>query len=118
MIILEGIFQMKRYFFWVFTLLILPLSIQGKLAEITPLETTAKFKEIMEYHAVYKEFSPEIVKRTLLNYLEELDPTKSYFIEPDIHQWLEPSDTLIKQIQTDFDKGNYRTFGAINTAFA
>lgn len=61
-------------------------------------------------HASHKTFSPLIVKRTLQNYLEELDPTKTYFIESDIETWLEPSDALIKQFISDFSKNNFQAF--------
>ncbi len=70
----------------------------------------------MKAHAVYKELSPLLVKRTLQNYLEELDPNKSYFIEPDIQQWLNPSDQLVQQILDDFHKSNFSVYYQINDA--
>ncbi len=95
-----------------------PLFAYCKVAEVTPQQTTAKLREIMKAHATYKELTPELIKRTLLNYLEELDPTKSYFIESDIHQWLEPSDQELKQILTDFNQSNFRTFVSIDDEMA
>ncbi len=98
------------------TLLILPWLAECKVLEITPQQTTAKLNEIMKAHATYKHLAPELVKRALLNYLEELDPTKSYFIEPDIHRWLEPTPEELNQILDDYKNSNFRTFTAIDEA--
>lgn len=89
---------------------------EAKLPEITPQQTTAKLNEIMKAHATHKQLTPELVQRTLQNYLDELDPAKSYFIESDIHQWLEPADDLVKQILDDYNHSNFRTFFSINDA--
>lgn len=99
-----------------FFLVFLSISDLGicKLPEITPQQTVAKLHEIMKAHASHKTLTPELVQRTLQNYLDELDPAKSYFIETDIHQWLEPSDALLKKILDEFNKGNFSAFYAIN----
>lgn len=64
----------------------------------------------MKSHASHKQMTPELVKRILNTYLEELDPTKTYFIEPDIHQWLEPSDALVAELQKNLAESDYKTF--------
>ena len=101
-------------------LLILSLSfsflLEAKLPEITPAETTQKIQEMMKGHASYKVLTPFLVKRILTNYLEELDPNKSYFIEPDIHQWLEPSEDLVTLTLVGMQQGNFKTFDEIYTA--
>lgn len=84
-----------------------------KLPEITPRQATAKLNEIMLQHATTKSLTPTLVKRALQNYLEELDPTKSYFIEPDIHQWLDPSDELINQVIKEYNRSDFKTFSNI-----
>lgn len=90
----------------------------AKPSEITPKDVTNRMGEIMKQHATYKQLTPTIVKRTLQNYLEELDPNKSYFIEPDIHQWLEPSDTLVNKILEDYKKNQFDVFEEINQAMS
>lgn len=84
-----------------------------KLPSLTPAETTEKFNEILKSHATYKKLDPEIVKRALINFLDELDPTKTYFIESDIEEWLNPSDALINKIIQEFNRSNFSEFDRI-----
>lgn len=88
----------------------LPFIAESKPLEITATQTTQKVREIMQSHATYKELTPALIKRILVNYLEELDPMKTYFVESDIHQWTEPSDATLSEILGDFEKGNYSVF--------
>lgn len=90
----------------------------SKLPELTPELVTEKAKEIMKQHATYKMMNREIMRRTLLTYLDELDPTKTYFIESDINQWLNPSDELIDKMLDDFNNNRFTTFKQINEVMA
>ena len=92
------------------------ITAEGKLPDITPAEATAKLNEIVKSHATYKQLSPLIVKRALLNYLDELDPSKTYFMESDIQAWQEPSDALLEKILTDYEHNKFDTFASINEA--
>lgn len=71
-------------------------------------------QEIMKAHAKYKKLSPELIKKILSNYLEELDPAKSYFIESDISEWENPSDQLLKKVLTDYNNSNFKEFERIH----
>lgn len=101
--------MLKKIFFLV-AFIAFPWLVHAKLPEITPTQTTAKINEILKAHATHKKLTPVIIKRILQNYLEELDPAKSYFIESDIQKWLEPSDALLEQIQKDFNRSDFKTF--------
>lgn len=90
-----------------------PWLVDAKLPEINAQQATAKIHEIMRSHATHKQLSPLLVKRILQNYLEVLDPAKSYLIESDIQQWLEPSDELTNKILTEFNQSNFKTFADI-----
>lgn len=107
---------MLRKLLLLFACLILPLAIQAKLPDLTPKSTHEKFDEIMKAHATYKVLSPVLVKRVLTNYIEELDPNKSYFIEGDIHQWLEPTDAQVDKVLKDYQQNNFQTFEDIQKA--
>lgn len=50
------------------------------------------------------------MQRIFKIYLEELDPTKTYFIKSDIEQWLDPSDELLKKSVIEFKKGKFTAF--------
>lgn len=94
------------------------LSAATKLPELTPQTTTAKLNEIMKAHATYKKMTPMLMKRVLQSYLENLDPAKTYFIESDIHQWLEPSDAAIEQILQEYNRSDFHTFETMVEAMA
>lgn len=79
-------------------------------AKLTPSIVKAKTQEIMKAHATHKELSPEIAKRMLQNFLEEMDPGRTYLTLPDIEMWLEPSESLIQQLITSYNKESFPLF--------
>jgi carboxyl-terminal processing protease len=89
---------------------------EAKLPELNEKTTKEKFVEIMKSHAMYKDLTPDLVGRVLKNFIDELDPTKTYFIESDIHEWLEPTDEMKQKVLTDFKENNFRTFEKIHEA--
>lgn len=91
-----------------------PIKQEAKLPELTPKNTTEKINEIMKAHATHKKATPVLIKRTLQNFIEELDSTKTYFIESDIHQWLEPSDELLDKVLKEYNESNFETFDQIH----
>jgi len=99
-----------------FVLLIsVPLSVHAsKLPQLTPAIVTAKIHEIMKAHATYKEMNPELVRRTLQNYIEQLDPNKTYFLESDVKYWLEPTDNHVNRILKEYNQGDFSTFYEIH----
>lgn len=99
-------------------LLILCNAAIAKLPDLVPGDVTEQMNEIMKAHAQHKQLTRELMKRALVNYLEELDPTKIYFIEDDIHQWLEPSDALLDKMLADYNKNQFTTFYEIDDKLA
>lgn len=107
-----------RVFFKLCLAFTLIASIDAKLPDITPQDVTNKLNEIMKAHASYKTLNHTVVERALQNYLEELDPTKTYFIKSDIDQWINPSDAFLEQVLKDFNNSNYSTFVDIHNKMA
>ncbi len=95
-------------------LLITPSIAMAKLPELTPKKVSVKMQEIMKAHAKYKKLSPELIKKILSNYLEELDPAKSYFIESDINEWENPSEHLLIKVLADYNNSNFKEFERIH----
>lgn len=95
-------------------LILAPLLIEAKIPDLTPQDVNRKVAEILKAHATYKALSPVLIKRTLQIYLEDLDPTKTYFIEPDIHQWLEPTDSQLENILHEYQNGDFKSFEEIH----
>lgn len=93
-----------------------PFNPEAKLPELTPENTKEKINEIMKVHATYKKATPLLIKHTLQNFTEELDPTKTYFIESDIHKWIEPSDDYLEKVLKQYNESNFEAFEDIHAA--
>lgn len=104
--------KLKTLFLF-FIVVSMPLFLSTKPAEVTQRDVTQKMKEIMVAHASYKEFTPELAKRSLINFLQILDPAKTYFLEPEISKWQNPSEELLKAIVDDFQQSTFDSYKEI-----
>jgi carboxyl-terminal processing protease len=100
-----------------FLLLFLALICEAKPPQLTPSDVKNKVEEILKSHACHKSLTAELVERTLQNFIEELDPTKTYFLEGEIALWTSPTEPLIQKTLAGFKTGNFSTFTDIHTAF-
>jgi carboxyl-terminal processing protease len=89
-------------------------SVEAKLPQLTPSIVKNKIQEILQAHASFKQLDEEIVKRTLHNYLEELDPLKTYFILSEIEEWINPSQQLLSKILSDYQQAHFELFFQIH----
>lgn len=92
------------------TLLLFLFPLEGKLPDIQPKDVTKISNEMFSAHASFKEVTPVLAKRILTNYLEELDPSKTYFLQSDIQQWIDPSDAVTAQVIKDFKTSHFDVF--------
>lgn len=83
---------------------------EAKVPELTSQMVNKKLNEIMKAHATYKQLNETIIERSLINFIEELDPNKSYFVESDIDQWIHPTPETLQQILQDFKKNNFTAY--------
>lgn len=105
----------KRFTVWFLPLFIWAfMSLDARLPQIDSSGVIKKMDEIFKAHATYKELNPTIIRRTLTNYIEELDPTKTYLTESDISVWINPTDTYIETVLQEFKKGDFRVFYEIH----
>lgn len=110
---------MFRKFFILTSLLVqIAAFTEAKLPDLTPEIVQSKSQEIMKSHATQKELNPALVERILVSYIDILDPTKTYFIQGDIQQWIEPSDADIQRITTQMKNKDYSEFRKIHQAMA
>lgn len=100
-----------------FSLLLSVTCVFGKVPELTPKLAVSKTKEILRAHVKHKKFDAEVAKRTLANYIEELDPTKSYFIETEVDRYLNPSDDTLQAVVYDFKHKRFTAFEEIHSLF-
>lgn len=87
---------------------------EARAPQLTPRDTRSKIEEILKAHATHHKLSAELVQRALINYIDELDPGKTYFIEPDIGKWLKASDELLEKSLKEFKEEQFTTFEEIH----
>lgn len=88
-------------------------AIQAKPAEINQYDVTERMDEIMRSHATYKCITPEIAKRSLQNFINTLDSSKTYFIESEIQEWISPSDEMLASVIQDYNCSRFPEFEKI-----
>jgi carboxyl-terminal processing protease len=104
---------MARSIFSLFFLL-MTAAIEPKLPELAPQNVKSKIEEILKAHASYKNLTPQLMERTLENYLNELDPSKTYFLEEEIEKWTRPSEEILQEGLSAFKKGDFSFFQRIH----
>ncbi|OGN55706.1 MAG: tail-specific protease [Chlamydiae bacterium RIFCSPHIGHO2_12_FULL_44_59] len=105
-----------RFTFLIF-ILIFSVS-EAKPPRLAPHIVKNKIEEILKAHVSYKRWTAELVDRTLKNFLDELDPTKTYFVEEAITKWLEPTPETLQRALDGFHTGDFSLFYDIHAAFA
>jgi len=94
--------------------LLLAFVAETKAPQLTARDVKTKIEEILKSHAAYKKLTPELAERILANFINELDPTKSYFLEEEIASWLHPSEELIQTVLEGFSRSNFTVFEQIH----
>lgn len=90
---------------------------EAKPPQLTPRDVRIKVEEILKAHVCHKTLNPELMKRTLQNFLDELDPMKTYFLETEISQWTNPSEDVIARGLKGFKKNDFSLFSEIHTVY-
>ncbi len=87
------------------------LLIGAKLPEINSSDVRSILKQMMESHASHKELTPLLLSRAIDSYLDEVDPTRCYFLKSEVECWqkLENYDALLKQV----NRGDFSFFRQI-----
>jgi carboxyl-terminal processing protease len=107
---------MQRLFYFIL-LLIFPFVVEPKAPQLTSHDVKTKMEEILRAHVTYKKMTPELVERLLKNFINELDPTKSYFLESEIELWQHPTESLLQTVVDGFNRGDFSTFEEIYATF-
>jgi carboxyl-terminal processing protease len=88
-------------------------TVECKLPELTPQKTVKTANEMMLMHASHQDLTPELMKRIMSNFIDELDPIKTYLIESEIDEWLNPSDELLSRSIAEYKQGKFTIFDRI-----
>lgn len=86
----------------------------AKPPSLTPHDTKGKIEEILKAHVTYQKLTTELMQRALQNYLEEIDPLKTYFLQAEISQWTNPSPELLAKALEEYKKANFSLFDEVH----
>src|SRR3990167_5678854 len=86
---------------------------EAKPPQLSSRDVKMKIEEILKAHVCHKTLTSELMERTFQNFLEELDPTKTYFIEGEIAEWQNPSEKVLQKALTGFNNGDFSPFQEI-----
>jgi len=95
-------------------LIIICLSLEAKVPNLSPKEAKNKTEEILKFHANYKKINNTIAERLLKNFIDNLDPYKTYFIESDIQKWFYPTEEILNNVIKSFETCNFSIFSQIH----
>jgi carboxyl-terminal processing protease len=104
--------RLMRIFIIIFSLFSL-LTLEAKPPQLTPKDTKAKIDEILKAHVCHQSLSSEIAARALQNFIEELDPNKTYLLKNEVDEWISPSSSLLDQVLEGYKKEDFYLFDQI-----
>ncbi len=105
---------MKRYLLFFLCFLFIA---EGRLPQITGSDAKAKIEEILRYHACYKTLTSELMARAFQNFLEEMDPAKTYLLASEVEPWVHPSEELLRGALLDFKTAGFAEFRKMHALF-
>lgn len=92
-------------------LLLLSQALFGaRLPEIKPSDVKTILNQIMEGHVTHKDLTPTLIQRSLELYLEELDPTKTYFLASEVKPWINPPQDLLEKAASNIKKKDFSLY--------
>ncbi len=91
--------------------------LEAKPPQINPRDVKNKMGEIFKTHVSHKDLTAPLVERILQNFLEELDPTKTYLLTHEVAPWLSPSEELITRVLLGFKSADFALFYEMHHSF-
>lgn len=107
-------FRPHKLISFLVTILILISSLEAKPPQLTPHDTKIKIEEILQAHVSHQKLTEEIASRAIQNYIDELDPGKTYFLESDIEEFIHPSEPLLNQALVGYRREDFSVFEKIH----
>ena len=87
---------------------------QARPPVLSPKDTKTKIDEILKAHVSHQKLSTEMVKRSFINYLDEIDPGKTYLIESEIIEWLNPSEESLERTLSNILSEDFTAYILLN----
>ena len=94
-----------------FTTLFLSFSlVLAKPPDIGAQDAKKKIEQIFSSHVTHKQFTTDLMQRTIQNFIHVLDPTKTYFLESEIAKWVSASPAFLNNIIQDVEHQDFSEF--------
>jgi carboxyl-terminal processing protease len=74
-------------------------------------------EEILKAHVCHKSLNQELMARIFRNFLEEMDPTKTYFLEGEVQAWWNPSEEILQKALDGYKVSNFSIFEKMHETF-
>jgi len=107
---------MNRKLYIIFFIIAL-FSMGAKQPQISNRDVKAKMEEILKAHVCHKALTLELMGRVFQNFLEELDPMKTYFIAGEIDPWLHPSPETLQNALNGYKTADFSSFKQMHALF-
>ncbi len=109
-------FMFKRIRFLLWLVLVVGVA-ECKQPQLSPKDVKSKVDEILKAHVSHKVVSLDLMGRVFQNFLEELDPSKTYFLESEISPWLQPSQVTLQTALKGYKTGDFSCFYEMHSLF-
>ncbi len=108
--------SLRVVFFFVFFGLV--IFGECKQPELTRKDVRSKVEEILKAHVCHKSLNQELMSRVFRNFLEEMDPTKTYFLEKEVEMWWNPSSETLQSALDGYRSADFSLFEKMHEAFS
>jgi carboxyl-terminal processing protease len=108
---------MYRSVLWILIWFVAWGGVEAKAPDLSPLDVKSRLEEILRLHVACKKLTPELIERILVNFINELDPTRCYFLEGEIDAWLHPSEMTVQAALDGFARSDFSIFEQICLVF-
>ena len=85
--------------------------------ELTNYDAYTKSEEILKVHAVHKTLNTNIMQRSLIVFIEKIDPIKIYLLDNEVDKFINANKTLLTTAVTDYNSKKFTTFTEIYELF-
>lgn len=99
-----------RSFFLLFLSLTLLSAAPQNPPALRPQDVNKKMAEILDAHASYNKLTPELMGKALSNFIDQLDPAKSYLVREEIEWALSPSSEELEALLASYGRSDFSTF--------
>ncbi len=85
--------------------------------ELSPRDVRSKVEEILKAHVCHKSLSQDLIARVFRNFLEEMDPTKTYFLEKEVDAWWNPPEETLQAALDGYRAADFSIFEKMHESF-